>query len=34
MNISINDLTMKLNDMTACINEIGYKAQVIDPDRF
>lgn len=32
--VSIDDLNLQLKDMTRCVNEIGYRAKVIDTKRF
>ena len=32
--VSIDDLNMQLKDMTRCVNEIGYRANVLDTKRF
>lgn len=34
VNVSMGDLNNMLDDMTQCVNEIGYKAQVIDSKRY
>ena len=32
--VSIDDLNKQLKDMTRCVNEIGYRANVLDTKRF